>query len=219
MSNLVAPFVFLGYVALAVRVAIATRRRRGRPPRAVHLLLLYTLGVTFGVAIVHRDFWPFSPWRMMPRIAPAGVGDTAVARSISRVRVMGVTADGREYWVDPRAWEPLNDAELGAWLAHRFPILRATERARAGAWLLRAAEAGRAATRAGGEPGYLDRVFGPLTAPGHYLYARLWRSPDDVPAEPFRLVRVYREVWDISGRERDPAALRLERVYEYPTPP
>lgn len=213
MTNIASALAFLCFLALAVIVAVQGADLAGRS--AVRLLILFVIAASTGAAITRHDFWPFSHWRMMPIVAPTTVGPSGA----HRLRLVGVTAAGVEYRVDPRAWEPLSDDELSAWLYDRFPGLPPQVQARVGAHLLAAANAGRAATRAGGSPGYFARVFGPLTAPSHYVHARFWTRPEDVPAEPFMDFRLYFEQWGIEARREKRTDVHLKLVYQYPPAP
>ena len=209
VTNIASALAFLCFLALAVVAAARSTDLARR--NAVRFLILFVVLVSTGAAVTRHDFWPFSHWRMMPIVAPTTVGPSGA----HRLRLVGVTAAGVEYRVDPRAWEPLSDDELSAWLYNRFPGLQPQLQARVGAHLLAAANAGRAATRAGGSPGYFARVFGPLTAPSHYLHAKFWMRPEDVPAEPFVELRLYVEQWEIEARREAPADVHLKLVYRY----
>jgi hypothetical protein len=209
VTDIASALAFLCFLALAVVVAARGADLAGR--YAVRVLILFVIAASTGAAITRHDFWPFSHWRMMPTVAPATVGPDGA----HRLRLVGVTAAGVEYRVDPRAWEPLSDDELSTWLYDRFPRLPPQFQARVGAHLLAAANAGRAATRAGGSPGYFARVFGPLTAPSHYLHARFWTRPEDVPAEPFMELRLYVEQWGIEARREGRTDVHLKLVYRY----
>ena len=135
------------------------------------------------------------------------------------MRPVAVTAQGTEYPVDYRAWEPFTHEELLTWLMLDFQALAGPGRDSVGAFLLARAEAARVAVRAGKGPGPVSRRLGVLTAPSHLLFARIWRRPEDVPAAPFVSVRVYRESWSIEERAREPRAVRLTLLYQYPESP
>lgn len=209
VTNVASALAFLCFLSLAVVAAARSADLARR--HAVRFLILFVIAASTGAAVTRHDFWPFSHWRMMPIVAPATVGPSGA----HRLRLVGVTAAGVEYRVDPRAWEPLSVDELSAWLYDRFPRLPPQFQAPVGAHLLAAANAGRAATRAGGSPGYFARVFGPLTAPSHYLHAKFWTRPEDVPADPFVELRLYFEQWEIETRREGLADVHLTLVYRY----
>jgi hypothetical protein len=214
MTNIISALGFLGFVVLAVILAAmpgADPRRR----RLASALILYCLAMSGGAVVLARDLWPFSNWPMMPKIAPTKAGDGGAYRP----RLAGATRNGVEYLVDYRVWEPLNEDELAYWLYHMLPELSPQRQDSVGAYLLRAANAGREATRAGHAPGYLAHLLGPLTVPGHLVHEKLWRRPGDVPAEPFVELRLYRERWDVDARAHDPRAVQFDLLYRYPRGP
>jgi len=203
--------LFLAFIVLGWRTV---RPRREDLQRArVNELVIFTVLAMASAALLQRHFWPFASWRMTPFMAPTRVGTQA--DNAQNLRLVGVTADGREYRIDHRAWEPVTEAELIGWLFADFPQLDAEHQDRVAAWMLGQADRARAAVRAGEAPGSFGRVFGPLAAPSHFLYARLWRSAADVPAEPFVRIRWYRESYDVMGlwRGADSVALHLEFAY------
>ncbi len=211
MSNIAAAVGFLGFVILIVILATLPLSDRRRRPWST-ALILYCIAATVGALVLRRDFWPFSSWSMMGRVAPLVVGDSGAYHP----SLVGVTASGDEYLIDYRAWEPLNVDELGAWLRYVFPHLSLATQDSVGAYLLAAANRGRTAVRAGSAPGSLARTWGPLTAPGHLVHAKNWTRPGDVPAAPFVEIRLYSQRWDIEGRAHDPTALHLDLVYRFP---
>jgi hypothetical protein len=214
MTNLVSAFGFLGFLCLAAVLAVVPPGHPQRRPWTT-VLILYCLVATGGAVALRRDFWPFSSWSMMGRIAPTEVGDSGAHRSV----LIAVTASGEEYPIDYRVWEPLNVDELTTWLYEVFPHFSPAAQDSVGAYLLASANAGRASVRAGRAPGSLARTWGPLAAPGHLVHTEYWTRAEDVPAAPFVQVRLYHERWDVEARARLPDMVRRDLVYRFPRAP
>lgn len=209
MLNVVSALAFLGFLAGLARVRRV--ESRGERPRraAVGVLLLYSLGVSFGAGLTQRDAWPFARWPMAAGLAdPRG----------ENTRLLAVDARGREWPVDYRAWQPLGFDELNPWMHRSFPQLPSQGRDRVARYLLSLAERARLRARAGGTVGYFERYLGPLTAPYFDLHPRSWASGAGTPPEPFVALRVYRESWDHEERLRNPRSVARELLHEFPRP-
>ncbi len=214
LSSTAAGILFAGFVGLTLIVTFCREPSCKRHRTLTNLFILYVIGATLLAAISRRDLWPFSSWALMVGAAPAEIGEDPQG-----LRLLAVDASGVEHFVDYRSWQPLSIEELGAWLRFEFPKLTPAEQDRIGVFLLRKANAGRAAARAGNAPGYFDRYFGVLTAPHHLLHPTIWSAPEDVPQQPFVGIRLYREYWNVEERRRDPTTMRLVRVYDYGVQP
>jgi hypothetical protein len=192
-------------------VTLATRHRSTVDrQRILSAFILYVLAVTGIAGVSHRDLWPFSGWPMMSVPPPEEVGP-----ELPFSWIFGVTEDGTEYPMDPRALEPLSAPELLAWLDYRLQTLSPEQRNLVGALLLDKANSGRVATLAGRSPGYLRRFVGPFAAPRHLLFGPRWTEPRDVPETPFTAIRWYRESWNIDRRRIDSAAVTRTLGFEY----
>src|SRR6516225_9970100 len=88
---LVLGFVVLGLVATHLPRTEASRRR------LINLYIVYTLALGLGAGLPVFEVWPFSTWPLV-----AG----RVAQTVTQPRVVAVAADGQEYPIDYRAWEP-----------------------------------------------------------------------------------------------------------------
>jgi hypothetical protein len=210
MTNIVAALGFLGFVLLVGMLGVFPRDNPRRRTLTT-LLILYCLVATGGAVTLRRDLWPFSSWSMMGRMAPIGFGDRGDHILTLAVR----TASGAEYPIDYRVWAPLSVDELVTWLYDVFPHLSPPAKDSVGAYLLAAANAGRASVRGGKVPGALRRGWGPFTPPSHLVHANLWNRPEDVPADAFVELRVYYERWDVETRARDTAAVQLDLIYRF----
>lgn len=211
LTHLVAALAFAGFVAGSLLVTLGTRSSSGlNRQRLISAFLLYVLSVTAIAGVSHRDLWPFSGWPMMSVPPPEEVGP-----ALPFSWLYGVTDDGTEYPMDPRALEPLSISELLAWLDYRLSSMPLEQQARVGALLLDKANEGRIAVLGGGQPGYLDRFVGPFGAPRHLLYGPRWTGRQDVPETPFTGVRWYRESWNIDRRRTDPEAVTRTLGFEY----
>ena len=211
LTHLVAAAAFAGFVAgsLLVTLTIRSRSMVDRQ-RFISRFILYVLVVTITAGVSRRDLWPFSGWPMMTVPPPEVVGP-----NLPFSWIYGVTENGAEYPLDPRALEPLSTSELLAWLDYRLPSLSPEQQDRIGALLLEKANSGRIAALAGGQPGYLRRFVGPFGAPRHLLLAPRWTQPQDVPDTPFTAVRWYRESWNIDQRRTEPDAVTRTLGFEY----
>jgi hypothetical protein len=210
LINVTAALAFAGFVVLGLlarrrdeQAALDDDARRRRVSR----FLAYALVVSFTAGLTQRDLWPFAAWPIKS-LTPLPVA--------SAYRLLGVDAEGGEHAVDYRAWQPLGVDELIPWVMLRFPDLADDVQDAAAAHLLAVAERARTAARAGGRVGTFHRFLGPLSAPYYLLHPRLWRRPEDVPAQPFVALRVYREVWSQMERREHPERVTRMLVYQYP---
>ena len=211
--NLIAGLCFLGYFVLAVWCA------RYRSPsdaptgeglkRRISWLILYALSASFTAGLTQRDLFPFASWQLIAaRVPPV----------LTYPRIKVVDHAGEEHAVDNRAWQPLSDDDLLAWMNRDFTGLDSASQDAVGRYLLDLVEGARREARRTGHLGYFDRVLGPLAAPPFVLHPHLWSSAQEVPAEPLVGIRFYREAWSLEGRARgQPTARRL--VYQYPRTP
>lgn len=209
MLNLLGALAFLGFVALALAVALASRAEH--PPdvrrRRVRVFLLYAAAASFGAGLTQRDAWPFAKWPMAGGRADAEAQNT---------RLRAVDEAGIEHDIDYRAFQPIGADELIPWAHRTLPRLPAAAQDRAAGHLLALAEASRARVRAGGRAGTLGRWLGPFAAPYFDLHPRRWRRAEDAPARPFVRLRVYRERWNQEERRRDPTRVQRTLLFEYP---
>jgi hypothetical protein len=95
--------LFVAFVILGLGAACSTRGD-GRD-RRINAFLIYTLVLGLGAGLSQREAWPFSTWPLV-----AGT----VWQGVTQRRVVALDADGREYAIDYRAWEPLPADELRA---------------------------------------------------------------------------------------------------------
>ena len=158
---------------------------------------------------LHRDLPPFSRYNTFAQIMPVPT---------YAIRLRAAVADGKEYDIDARAWEPQSTAELVTWLDFEFPKLDPASQERVGKYLLEQANVGRTEVLAGQRLGVFSRYFGPLTAPQHVMFRKIWVSRGDVPQAPFERLMIYREWWDQHERALDPNRYRRDLIYEYPRP-
>lgn len=199
-----AGFVLMGLALLAVEAGLLPR---GRRRLAVSGFLVYTLGLAVFAGLTQRDLWPFTAWTLVSGNVPQPWRTT---------RLVAVDAGGREFMVDPRAWEPLSVDELRAWLLQEFPGLDDRARDRVMADLLTRVNGARQRVREGRPPGTNARFLGPLTAPLFLLHPHVWQAPEDVPAEPFAHLRYYEETWQLDGSWQGEQTVRRRLLREYP---
>jgi hypothetical protein len=196
--------LFLAFVALGLRIPLSAAASRRR---AIHAFLAFVL-VTHTLTIAAQvDGWPLSTYPMMAN------DTTAQPHQQHMIVIVGVDARGREGEADPLAWSPLYLQSMRGWFENVYAAVPSAERASVGHFLLRKAEAARAARAAGARFGN-ERWLGPLAAPDTYGYP----PPRVVPADPFTGLRVYRVSWDRRDLlQGEPAVARL-LVFEHPEP-
>ena len=207
MLNVASGLGFLGFLAVALLVALSERGIVGPRRRFVNLFLVYAVAASFAAGLSQKDAWPFARWPM--------AGGRA-ATEASNVRIVALDEDGVERGIDYRAWQPMAFDELVPWMHRTFERLPRAAQDRVAAHLLALAESARAKARAGGGAGYLDRYLGPLAAPEFDLHPRPWSSPQAVPPRRFVSLRVYRETWNQEERRLDPSRVTRALLYESP---
>ena len=208
MKDLVRIGAVSGFVLLGLMAAWAAHAWRGGAigRRMVNVFLLYTLCLSFGAGLLQKDFWPFSNWPLVANLHPPVVRYS---------RLVAVDAQGREYDVDYRAWQPFVIEELLGWADSRLLPLAPPDRDQAGAFLVALAERGRQRAARGERVGYFDRLWGPFTAPYFLLHDKLWASPDTTPPVALVGVRLYHESWNLEERRVSPSVVQRSLVYEY----
>ena len=207
MKELVRLSVFLGFLVLGARVALAQPRAlRSR----VNLLLGYVLCVSAAVGVAQRDVWPFSAYRIFYDSKPAGY----VFERLT-LRVVGV--GGGECEVDPGFASPVTLPTLQAWFERAYPPLSVLERERAMAFLLaRLRDAADRAMRS--RDGGAARRLGWLAAPPHWSLYAVSSSDDFLRCVPYARLRLYRDEWRPSETFRDPSRTARHLISEYRSP-
>jgi hypothetical protein len=215
MTNILAGLAFGGFVLFGVAMnIIAGSEPEASRKRLVSLLIIYVIGATVGGVLLRRNLWPFSSWTLMQTLPPLEINDTR-----PRVRLVGVTADGVEHWIDYRVLQPWSYADLTTWMRRRINDLPPETQVRVGEYLLHKIERGRMVAIEGEPLGSWDRVFGRFSAPAHYFHRRRWSDAQAVPRSPFRAIRFYREYFNVEDRHRDPGDFELKLVFQYEAVP
>jgi len=192
---------FIGFGQRIPRLAGGPRRR------AINLLLVYTLVAHAVVVLTQRDFWPFSTHAMMANDA---IRQPEVQ---SMIAWRSVTADGREWSLDPLAWSPLYPQSMRGWFELVYPSLPQASRRVAAQFLFEKSEKSRSLRVAGKRFGN-DRLLGVFAAPDTYAYRRV----REVPAAPFTGIRIYRLYWRPRDLLRGSAEIRRQLLIEYRQP-
>jgi hypothetical protein len=179
-----AAFIIFGLLCVAVARAQQWETRR----RRVLALFAYVVLIQLVIGISQKDSWPFTPYRMMHGIANLDV-------DLWRVSFYGVDDSGREWRVDPYAWEAIPDWHLQLWVVTAFKKLPPEQKQQTVEILFAQAERYRAATISRGRLPY-PSFLGPFSA------AQLWMFDREaaVSPNPYRGFRIYREDW--TGRSR-----------------
>jgi hypothetical protein len=196
--------LFFGFVALGLLAAYSGRGRNDK--RRVNLFIVYTVALSLAVGLGQRDVWPFSAWPLV-----AGT----VSRPLTHPRIVAIDAEGREYQIDYRAWEPLEFDELTAWQQANFSRLDRPAQDRVAAYLLGIVEGARRQWSRGERVHYLDYYLGPLSAPLFLGHPDYWETDAGVPGQAFVGLRFYEESWDVEERARDPSKISRRLVFEY----
>jgi hypothetical protein len=200
--------LFLGFVVLGLVAAHSTSGKGGRR-RNVNIFLVYTLVLGLGAGLSQREAWPFSTWPLV-----AGT----VWQGFTQRRVVALDADGREYPIDYRAWEPLPADELRAWIGINFFALDRAAQDRVAAYLLGIIEHNREQWLTGKPVLHFERYLGILSAPLFLGHPEHWTQGAGVPSQPFHGLRLYVETWNVEERWQDPSKVTRQLAYEYREP-
>lgn len=204
MSQLLPAILFLFVLALVGNVAWSDPLRR---KSSVSVLLAFMICAGLFAGFAHREMWPFSRWLIFAyRETPP-----------SSLNLRAVNAVGNLYEIDARALEPFSRIELYTWLSLYFPSLPQLQKDQAAAYLLSLAEQGRQRSIRGESIATLDRYFGPLAAPLHFLSRRAWEGEFVQSPTPFVGLRIYEDSWEIERRHVDPFAVDHKLLYEFPS--
>jgi hypothetical protein len=131
-------------------------------------------------------------------------------------RIMGVDAEGQEYDIDYRAWQPLSPEELISWWNLHFFRLEPAAQDRVGRYLLDCSNRAREQALSPAGLAYPNRWLGPFTAPTHMLHPAIWSHRGNVPRNSFVRIKIYEESWDLEARRIDPTKVTRVLAYEYP---
>lgn len=200
--------LFLGFVALGLIAAYSTRGKRGER-RLVNVFLVYTIVLGLGAGLSQREVWPFSTWPLVAALVPP---------TVTHPRIVAIDGEGQEYPIDYRAWAPIEIDELLGWEGKYFFGLDRAAQDRVGAYLLGIVERNREQWSAGKPVPYFERYLGPLSTPFFLGHPEHWTIGAGVPAQPFRGLRLYHELWNVEERWRDPGKVVRQLAYEYREP-
>jgi hypothetical protein len=200
--------LFLGFVVLGL-IAAYSAHGKGSNRRNVNVFLVYTLVLGLGAGLSQREVWPFSTWPLV-----AGT----VLQGVTHKRVVALDADGQEYPIDYRAWEPLPIDELMAWVGRYFFGLDRAAQDRVAAYLLGIIEHNREQWSTKKPVLHFERYLGTLSAPLFLGHPGHWTQGAGAPTQPFRGLRLYMDTWNVEERWRDPSKVTRLLAYEYREP-
>jgi hypothetical protein len=203
--GLIKGVLFLGFVTFGLLAAYSARRRED-DRRLINVFIVYTVVLGLAVGLMQRDVWPFAAWPLVAGTVP---------RPVTHPRIVAIDAEGREYQIDYRAWEPLEFDELMAWKEQNFPRLERPAQDRVAAFLLGIVEQARQQWLSGRRVHHLDYYLGPLSAPLFLGHPDYWETASGVPGQALVGLRFYDETWDIEERARDPSKVSRRLIYEY----
>jgi hypothetical protein len=177
-ASLLALTAFAIFILLGANVAF-------RPTAtAKRVFIGWTLLLTLASGLTQIDAWPFTSYTLAafrPR------AHTVICSS----EFLGVTADSREWPIDPLSWSPHYHSIVQLWTDTRLEGLRPDQRNEALRYLLECAESARDRLASGQRIGF-ERRLGPL----HDRYWWLLRRPIVTPSNPYVALRIYRSCAD-----------------------
>lgn len=208
MRDLIALAGFVAFVLTGLWAVRSTPAAASPSPpsRAVGWLILVAVGMSGLAGASQRELWPFANWRLMPGVSPADVRVTALVCADS---------SGRSMPVDHRAWAPLTEEELLAWLRGPFTRLDRPGRDAASAALLRMAESARVRVRLGLDADARPSLLGPLAASSHLRHPTRWTGPGDTPAESCSVIRFVERRWNVDSLTAGRDSVREITLWEY----
>src|SRR5258708_31503834 len=184
----------------------ARSRRQDGPSRSTRIAVLVGFAMSMLAGLSRRELWPFATWALIPDIAPA----TAHIRAL-----VCADAAGTSFAVDHRAWSPLTEEELLAWVGGPYERLSAAQQDSARAILLRMAEASRRRVRAGGSASARPSLLGPLAAASHLKHPDLWDHPAQAPRESCIALHLVERSWNLDSLAAGRSGIRERVIWEY----
>ena len=201
-----------GFVALVVTGVACARAPRGSgaastPRRRVHLFLSVGLGLSLLAGATRINLWPLSAWNMMHLKLPTDVRVPAL---------LCADSTGATYAVDYRAWAPLSEEDLDAWLNGPFAKLSAADQDAARDKLLRMAESSRLRVRSGGSAAASPSPFGRWAASSHLLHPRRWSEASDPPEMSCVALRRVVRAWNVQEVAAGRGVMTETTLWQYP---
>jgi len=178
----------VAYLAvIGIGVFIATSRGRRRRI-AVVFLFAYVGALHAAVLITQKEAWPFGSYQTLHGIA-------GVDYYIWRMDFVGVDRNGREWILDPWAFDSLYRVPLQMWAVGYMKKLPPHEQRDALAYMLGVAERSRQRQAVGRRVGP-ERWLGMAAMPDWYALPRV----QAVSPEPFTSLRLYYVEWTARKR-------------------
>jgi hypothetical protein len=203
-------FVAFVVVGLVIALRSPTERSAARPPLRIQVLICIGAGLGILAGVSRRDLWPFANWTLIPGMTATDVRIPALVCADSA---------GLNVPIDHRAWSPLTEEELLAWIGGPFHSLAATTQDSARAALLGRAEAARQRVRSGGRASLWPSLLGPLAAHSHLLHPDLWNEPADAPARPCAALRYIERDWNVDSVAAGSGRIAERTLWQYPAAP
>lgn len=191
-------FLIVPLIGTWIMFSIGRRRRL-----AVWTLFGYIVVMHAVVLVRQKEAWPFASYQGLH-------GRGRLDALLWRIDFVGIDSSGKEWVIDPEAWDAVHQVPLQLWAYNYLVRLDPAERARVMKFLYDTAEKGRQRLAAGKRTG-AERWLGPLAMP--YWY-RLERHRA-VPAEPYAGLRIYQVGWRAGERVEDPRAESRVRLASY----
>jgi hypothetical protein len=207
MRDLVRLSVFLAFLGLGLRVALASApMRRSR----VNALLVYVLCVSSAAGFLQRDSWPFAANRIFYH-------SFAARHVFERFTLQMIDREGRDCDPDPHFASPVTLMTVLEWLEHAYPALSESEQQEVMRFLFDRARRAGDRTAAGGDP-LIARMLGSLAPPSHWALYTLTIPKDLVRCMPYGGLRLYQDTWRPRERFVDPRRVERRLITEYRAP-
>lgn len=198
-------FLTLLTLLTAHLVAVLRQAEQSQKRRAT-ITIVFVLAVTFAAGFTQLDAWPFTHWALVHGLRSS---------TMHSWEIEGIDASGGVWRVDKGIFQPMAPEEIAASLA-RVPHMSPSARDEVLRWIYERAESGRARVVSGKTFPRNDWLLGRWSAPYHFTAELLWRERRDVPADPFRRIRLIFTAWSIEERfRRGDAAVHRTVVGEY----
>jgi hypothetical protein len=194
--------LFVALAILATRRGHATALRRTRVSR----LLLFATATSLFIGITGREAWPFSAWPMDNALIP---------QDFRYLAPVAVDLAGREFPIDPRAFEPLPWVDLSTWMS-RPGHLDTAQEAEIGPFLLKTVQGARQRAAAGADVGTYRRRLGILAAPNTQLSPDRWVAHSPALPDSVAQLRVYEYRTDLDGPVVTAVQQPSRLVFEFP---
>ena len=185
MFQILRLIAYLGAIAIGALIAASHGARRRS---AIAFLFIYIAVLHAGVVITRKESWPFGNYQALH-------GKASIDVYIWRMEFVGVDRNGREWLLDPWAFDSVYRIPLQMWAVGYLKKLSPPQQQDALAYMLGVAERSRQRQAAGQRVG-AERWLGMAAMPNWYALQRV----ETVSPEPFTRLRLYYVEWTARKR-------------------